>query len=102
MDICVMIPVSEEQEYLGLTLKMTLTAELIKEAFTLFPSALTGKVLAPTSHNINTRGMAASSPAPPFCTLNFGNSLAHLYTLYLSLLVPYKWQTTQCASHHYL
>lgn len=78
MDISVMIPVSEKQEYLMLALKLRLTAEFIKEAFTLFPSALTGKVLAPTSRSINILGMAASSPASPFCTLNFGNSLAHL------------------------
>lgn len=98
MDICAMIPVSEEQEYLGLALKMGLTAELVKEAFNLFPSALTGKVLTPTSHNINMWGIVASSPAAPFCTLNFGNSLAHLH----SLLVPYKWRTAQCAPHHCL
>lgn len=102
MDISVMIPVSEEQEYLGLALKLRLTAEFIKEAFTSFPSALTGKVLSATSHNTNMWGMAASSPASPFCTLNFGNSLAHLFTLYPSLLVPYRWQSAQCAPYHYL
>lgn len=70
-----------------------------QEAFTFLPSDLTGKVLAPTLHNTNMWGMAASSPAPLFCTLNFGNSLAHLYTFYPSLLVPYKCQTAQCAPH---
>ena len=55
VDTAVMIPVSEEQEYLGLTAKVRLMAEFMKEAFTPFPLALAGKVHAPTSCSMNTR-----------------------------------------------
>lgn len=56
MDTSVMIPVSEEQEYLGPIVKVRLMAKLMKEVFTPFLLALTGKVHTPTSCSTNTCG----------------------------------------------
>lgn len=49
MGTSVRISVSEEQEYPGLTVKVRLMAQLLKEAFTPFSLVLTGKVHTPTS-----------------------------------------------------
>lgn len=71
MDTSVMIPVSEEQEYLGLAVKVRLTEGFVKEAFTPFPLALTGKEHSPTSCSTSTWGnghllSCFSFPYPPF------------------------------------
>lgn len=98
-DTSVMTPVSEEQEYLGLTVKVKLVEEFVKEAFTPFQLVLMAKQIFPP-HAVWIHG-AASSPVSPFHTLHFSNSLVHRHVLYSSLLVHHKLQAAQYALCNY-
>lgn len=98
-DTSVMTPVSEKQEYLGLTVKVKLMQEFMKEPFTSFPLVLMAKQMFPP-HAVQIHG-AASSPVSPFRILHFSNSLVHLHILYSSLLVQHQLQTAQYALCNY-